>query len=81
MQFKNSKHCTVLKGEWVGAYTGKVFTKASDVDIDHTVPQHMCTNKALESLAGSSVEDLQMILKFNSGIGIGESIQIGQSTA
>lgn len=38
VQFKNSKHCTVVKGEWVGAYTGKVFTKASDVDIDHIVP-------------------------------------------
>lgn len=31
VQFKNSKHCTVVSGEWVGAYTGKVFTKASDV--------------------------------------------------
>ncbi|MDP3608650.1 MAG: HNH endonuclease family protein [Nitrosomonas sp.] len=38
VQFKDSKHCTVIYGEWIGAYTGRVFTKASDVDIDHVVP-------------------------------------------
>ena len=38
VQFKNSKHCTVTYGEWYGVYTGKTFTKASDVDIDHIVP-------------------------------------------
>lgn len=38
VRFKNSKHCTVVYGEWYGVYTGKTFTKASDVDIDHIVP-------------------------------------------
>lgn len=38
VQFKNSKHCTVTQGEWHEVYTGKTFTKASDVDIDHIVP-------------------------------------------
>ena len=35
VQFKDSRHCTVIYGEWYGVYTGKTFTKASDVDIDH----------------------------------------------
>lgn len=38
VQFKDSKHCTVIYGEWYGVYTGKKFTKASDIDIDHIVP-------------------------------------------
>lgn len=38
VQFKNSKHCAVTYGEWYGVYSGKTFTKASDVDIDHIVP-------------------------------------------
>jgi hypothetical protein len=38
VQFKNDKHCTVTQGRWYGAYTSKIFTKASDVDIDHIVP-------------------------------------------
>ena len=38
VQFKDSRHCTVISGEWYGVYTGKIFTKASDVDIDHIVP-------------------------------------------
>ena len=38
VQFKDSRHCTVIYGEWYGVYTGKTFTKASDVDIDHIVP-------------------------------------------
>ncbi len=38
VEFKDSKHCTVISGEWYGVYTGKTFTKASDVDIDHIVP-------------------------------------------
>ena len=36
--FKDSRHCTVASGEWFGVYTGKTFTKASNVDIDHIVP-------------------------------------------
>ena len=38
VKFKDSRHCTVVFGEWFGVYTGKTFTKASDVDIDHIVP-------------------------------------------
>jgi len=38
VKFKNSRHCTVVSGEWFGVYTGKTFTKASDVDVDHIVP-------------------------------------------
>lgn len=38
VKFKDARHCTVVSGEWFGVYTGKTFTKASDVDIDHIVP-------------------------------------------
>ena len=30
--------CRVISGQWVGPWTGQVFTDASDVDIDHHVP-------------------------------------------
>ncbi|MDR4515911.1 MAG: HNH endonuclease family protein [Nitrosomonas sp.] len=36
--FKNAKRCTVKTGLWIGPYTGRKFTTASDVDIDHIVP-------------------------------------------
>ncbi|MER0216632.1 MAG: HNH endonuclease [Nitrosomonas sp.] len=38
VKFKDSRHCTVVSGEWFGVYTGKTFSKASNVDIDHIVP-------------------------------------------
>ena len=38
VQFTRTKGCTVKSGQWYGVYTGKTFTKASDVDIDHVVP-------------------------------------------
>ena len=38
VQFKDARRCTVKTGLWIGPYTGKKFTKASDVDIDHIVP-------------------------------------------
>lgn len=38
VQFKDSKHCIVIYGKWYEVYTGKTFTRASDVDIDHIVP-------------------------------------------
>lgn len=38
VKFKDTRHCTVVSGEWFGVYTGKTFTKASDVDVDHIVP-------------------------------------------
>lgn len=30
--------CTVLRGRWNDPYTGKIFTNARDMDIDHMVP-------------------------------------------
>ena len=30
--------CLVISGQWLGPWTGEVFTDASDVDIDHHVP-------------------------------------------
>ena len=38
VKFNDSRQCTVKTGLWIGPYTGKTFTKASDVDIDHVVP-------------------------------------------
>ncbi|MBX9894555.1 MAG: HNH endonuclease family protein [Nitrosomonas sp.] len=38
VKFKDARHCIVVSGEWFGVYTGKTFTKASNVDIDHIVP-------------------------------------------
>ncbi len=38
VKFKNAKRCTVKTGLWIGPYTGRKFSKASDVDIDHIVP-------------------------------------------
>jgi hypothetical protein len=35
--FTNAKKCTVKIGSWFGMYTGKTYTNASDVDIDHVV--------------------------------------------
>ena len=36
--FKTSKNCRVVSGSWLGAYSGKTFTDASQLDIDHLVP-------------------------------------------
>jgi len=30
--------CIISRGRWLDPYTGKVFLKASDVDIDHVIP-------------------------------------------
>ncbi|MCB2181320.1 MAG: HNH endonuclease [Desulfobulbaceae bacterium] len=38
LKFKRNKHCNVTWGKWKCPYTGKEFTKASDIDIDHIVP-------------------------------------------
>ena len=38
VNFKDSRKCTVVLGEWYDVYTGKTFTRASDLDIDHIVP-------------------------------------------
>ena len=36
--FRGDKTCVVATGEWIGPYSGKAFTSASQVDIDHVVP-------------------------------------------
>ena len=36
--FKTEKGCRVVSGKWLGAYSGKAFTDASQLDIDHLVP-------------------------------------------
>ena len=36
--FKDSRRCSVLTGEWYGAFTSRTFTDASDLDVDHFVP-------------------------------------------
>ena len=38
VKFKRNRGCNVSWGRWVGPYSGQVFTKASDIDIDHIVP-------------------------------------------
>ena len=38
IKFKRNKPCNVSWGEWLCPYTGKTYTKASDMDIDHIVP-------------------------------------------
>ena len=36
--YRNSKACSVYSGKWYDPYSNKVWTLASDVDIDHIVP-------------------------------------------
>lgn len=38
VKFKRNKGCNVSWGQWIGPYTGKTITQASDLDIDHIVP-------------------------------------------
>jgi hypothetical protein len=38
IKFKRNSGCSVSWGRWVGPYTGQIFKKASDIDIDHIVP-------------------------------------------
>ena len=38
VKFKRNKPCNVSWGKWNDPYTGKIFYKASDIDIDHIVP-------------------------------------------
>lgn len=38
VKFKRNNGCSVSWGEWLDPYTGRVFTQASDLDIDHLVP-------------------------------------------
>ena len=38
VMFKTDKGCKVVSGNWLGSYSGDVFTDASKLDIDHLVP-------------------------------------------
>lgn len=38
IEWGGGRQCDVVRGKWVCPYTGKVFTRASDLDIDHVVP-------------------------------------------
>ena len=38
VMFKTDKGCRVVSGNWLGSYSGEVFTDASKLDIDHLVP-------------------------------------------
>lgn len=37
-KFKPPKECVVISGKWFDPYSGKYFTKANQVDIDHIAP-------------------------------------------
>ena len=37
-------YCTINYGRWIDPYSGKVFYKSSDVDIDHLVPLYWAWN-------------------------------------
>lgn len=39
-KYKRNKPCNVTWGKWFDLYTGILFLKASDMDIDHIVPLH-----------------------------------------
>lgn len=36
--YKDGRQCTVIAGQWIDEYTGNIYIKSSDVDIDHIVP-------------------------------------------
>ena len=38
VSFATADQCRVTAGEWVGPWSGEIFTDASDVDVDHHVP-------------------------------------------
>ena len=38
MRFKTGSGCEVLSGKWNDPYTGKTFTNARELDVDHVVP-------------------------------------------
>ena len=38
IKWKSKSSCRVVSGVWFDPYTGKTFTRAKDIDIDHVVP-------------------------------------------
>jgi hypothetical protein len=39
VKYTNPRNCVVRTGEWLDDYTGKVFTVAVQVDLDHVIPR------------------------------------------
>lgn len=39
VRYTNPRNCVVRTGEWLDEYTGKVFTVATQLDLDHIVPR------------------------------------------
>lgn len=37
VRYRNEKKCSVVSGEWYDPYSGKTWTKASDLDLDHII--------------------------------------------
>lgn len=37
-RFTNPRNCEVRTGEWLDEYTGKTFTVAAQIDVDHIIP-------------------------------------------
>ena len=38
VSYTNPRNCTVRTGEWLDEYTGKMFTVATQMDLDHVIP-------------------------------------------
>ncbi len=38
VKYTNPRNCVVRTGEWLDEYTGKIFTVAVQVDLDHVIP-------------------------------------------
>ncbi|MCK5882763.1 MAG: HNH endonuclease [Bacteriovoracaceae bacterium] len=38
LKFKTKRKCVVVSGKWIDPYSGKMFFKARDLDIDHIIP-------------------------------------------
>lgn len=38
VRFRGKRSCVVESGVWIGVYTAKIYTEASDLHIDHLVP-------------------------------------------
>jgi hypothetical protein len=39
VRYTNPRNCVVRTGEWLDEYTGKTFTVAVQIDIDHVIPR------------------------------------------
>ena len=66
--YTNSRKCTVSTGNWIGPYTGKIFNKSSDIDVDHVVPlayAHMAGGylwtKSQKEIFANDIENLILV--------------------